>query len=432
MNKYHSKLAVRISALIFLSAGAGLLAGFGFWWEVFILAILICLTIYSLVKLTGQTLKDVKRLIGSIRFTDFSVSFRNVPDRGGDKELVDAMEQAIADFNARVQKQESELIFYEIMLSRIDFAIFAVNQRGEFKWVNKYAQEILGKPLPRHTKDLDRISSGFPGLLEGMTSRDIKVIRPGRGNNEQNLIVTMVNIQIKGESIRIFSLKNIQEVIDDTESEAWKKLIRILTHEMMNSITPIISLAETFSDPANESLTPEMMQKAMQTIYRRSEGLMRFVNNYQRLTRIPPPQQTTFPAEEMLEDICSLLKPQGIFFTSKVIPSGLHLFADRAQMEQVLINLIKNAAEACQNSPDPKVEIEIRTDEYQRTVLTVCDNGAGMLPEVQDKIFIPFFSTKKDGSGIGLSVCRQIVNNHGGRITLRSQPEKGSLFTIRI
>lgn len=432
MSKYHKKLAFRIAMLIVLSIGAGVCLAFGFWWEIILFIAGIAFVIYTLMGLLSQTVEDTKRLIGGIQYADFSVSFQNITERGSNPELTAAMDKAIRSFNERSKKQESELIFYEILLNRIDFSIFVINQNNEFVWTNKYAQDIFGRPLPKKMEDLHVLSPEIPERLIAMTPKDVKIIRLKTKSEDRNLIVTMVSIQIQGQDLRVYSLKNIQRVIDETESEAWKKLIRILTHEMMNSITPIISLAETFSDPTNETNDPEMMKKAMSTIYRRSEGLLRFVNNYQRLTRIPPPLQTTFSAKEMIDDITHLLRAQGIAFLSEIRPSDMQLFADRAQIEQVLINLLKNAAEACIEQAEPVVKLEIRKDDYQHPLISVSDNGTGILPEVQDKVFIPFFSTKKEGSGIGLSICRQIIQNHGGHISVSSRPEQGSVFTIRL
>jgi signal transduction histidine kinase len=199
---------------------------------------------------------------------------------------------------------------------------------------------------------------------------------------------------------------------------------------MMNSLTPIISLSETFSD--DETTDCAMMGKAMKTIHRRSKNLVQFVANYQKLTRIPAPVLSVLQIEEIMEDISSLLKAQNIKFQYTIFPNNITLNADKGQMEQVLINLIKNAWEACCHLQTPDVRVDIRTDEYQRILISVSDNGHGILKEVTDKIFIPFFTTKKDGSGIGLSICRQIISAHGGTISVSSEPDKGATFLIRM
>ncbi|MDL2223593.1 ATP-binding protein, partial [Bacteroidales bacterium OttesenSCG-928-M11] len=156
------------------------------------------------------------------------------------------------------------------------------------------------------------------------------------------------------------------------------------------------------------------------------------VNNYQKLTKIPPPSKTTFPIKELLEDISNLLKADDLFFSYTIVKEDWTINADRAQIEQVMINLIKNAHES--SSPDipVKVQVIVSKDHYRRTLIQIIDNGQGILPDVLDKIFVPFFTTKSTGSGIGLSICRQIINLHGGNITITSKPEQGSTVSITL
>lgn len=200
---------------------------------------------------------------------------------------------------------------------------------------------------------------------------------------------------------------------------------------MMNSIAPIISLADTFSKPDDQQ-EKDMVYRAMQTIHRRSKGLVEFVDNYKKLTHIPQPKYASFEARELMSDVENLLTANGIKFSISFGADNIPFHADRGQLEQVLINLIKNAWEASSEKEVPEVEVNISKNEYQHPVITVSDNGYGIAEEQLDKIFIPFFSTKKDGSGIGLSICRQIVSAHGGTITVISEADKGTRFTVRL
>jgi len=201
----------------------------------------------------------------------------------------------------------------------------------------------------------------------------------------------------------------------------------------MNSITPIISLAETFSEQdSTKEKDYELMSRAMQIIHRRSKGLVEFVGNYQKLTRIPAPVKNTFSAKEMMNDINHLLRADGIRFSCEIRPEEMTLFADRTQMEQVLINLIKNSWEACARNQSPEINVQIYKNEYQRPVIVVSDNGCGILPDVLDKIFVPFYTTKSGGSGIGLSICRQILISHGGTITVESELGKGTKVVMSL
>ena len=248
---------------------------------------------------------------------------------------------------------------------------------------------------------------------------------PSTDGPEANLTRAM------NEALSAFRTRLYNVVVAEAETEAWQKLIRVLTHEIMNSIAPIISLSETVtsSNGLNERDYSIMLQ-AMQTIHRRSKGLLDFVENYRKLTRIPVPMQQLFPVSSLFDDLRGLYPAGAVSFSFSVRPVDLRIYADRAMIEQVLINLLKNAVEACQERSYP----EVRVNAFRREgvpVITVSDNGYGIVPEAMDKVFVPFFTTKQGGSGIGLSVCRQIMNRHGGSISVISEEEKGTTFTLQ-
>lgn len=236
------------------------------------------------------------------------------------------------------------------------------------------------------------------------------------------------------EALSAFRTRLYNVVVAEAETDAWQKLIRVLTHEIMNSIAPIISLSETVTERATSNGLNErdygIMLQAMQTIHRRSKGLLDFVENYRKLTRIPAPTLQLFPVFSLFNDLRGLYPVGAVSFSFSVRPTDLRIYADRAMIEQVLINLLKNAAEACQERPYPEVRVNAFRHEGV-PVITVSDNGYGIVPEAMDKVFVPFFTTKQGGSGIGLSVCRQIMNRHGGSISVISEEEKGTTFTLR-
>ena len=226
------------------------------------------------------------------------------------------------------------------------------------------------------------------------------------------------------ESMRAFRTR----LVERHEMDAWQKLIRVLTHEIMNSITPIISLSETLSEREVTEKNYNVMRQGMLTIHRRSKGLLEFVENYRRLTRLPAPVRRPVSLRELLYDMRKLYPEPSIHIN---IPTEDHtLQIDRAQIEQVLINLLKNAREACARMESPEIRVDVLPSSPWQCLLCVTDNGEGILPEVQDKIFVPFFTTKSSGSGIGLSLCKQIMNRHGGNITVSSTPGKGTRFTL--
>lgn len=225
------------------------------------------------------------------------------------------------------------------------------------------------------------------------------------------------------------AMKNFRtRILERNEMEAWQKLIRVLTHEIMNSITPIISLSETLSEREVSEKNYSVMRQGMQTIHRRSKGLLEFVENYRKLTRLPAPVRRPVSVRELLQDLQKLFPETYIHIELPETDRMLQI--DRAQIEQVLINLLKNAKEACGKKASPRIEVKMQPVFSWQCLITVSDNGDGILPEVQDKIFVPFFTTKPSGSGIGLSLCKQIMNRHGGNITVQSAVGKGSCFTL--
>lgn len=236
------------------------------------------------------------------------------------------------------------------------------------------------------------------------------------------------------EALAAFRVRLYNSVVAEAETEAWQKLIRVLTHEIMNSIAPILSLSETVTERAASNGMNEkdyaVMLQAMQTIHRRSKGLLAFVENYRKLTRLPTPVPQPFSVSALFADMQGLFAEHIVSFSSSVKPDDMLLCADRSLVEQLLINLLKNASEATEDTASPVVKLEAFRSEGM-SVICVSDNGHGIVPEALDKVFVPFFTTKSGGSGIGLSICRQIMNRHGGSITICSEVEIGTVFTLR-
>ena len=218
-----------------------------------------------------------------------------------------------------------------------------------------------------------------------------------------------------------------KRTMEANEIESWQKLIRIMGHEIMNSITPIASLSETLS---TRTVEYRQMQQGMQVIHKRSKGLMEFVENYRKITRIPTPIKRTVCLNDLMNGISNLFPDNFIHFQIPLTP--IYVKIDRIQIEQVLINLIKNAIEACAEIDNPSIHIKAYAIGKGAMTIEVSDNGPGILPDVLDKVFVPFFTTKEKGSGIGLSLCKQIMHLHDGNITVESIPMKGTRFVINM
>ena len=432
MSRYHLYLTFWIIGLILIT----LLAGFFFairWYYVSAIALILVIYMgYRLFLFTSKTTKEAHRLIDTIRFSEFNVVFQSSDMQGLPQKLALEMNQTIRLFNQRLVQAETRQLFYESLLNRIDFGVMVIAENGDITWINKTALDELKKPQPRNIRDLSIIAENFPDVLQALCPNEAKIIRIKEGNKTRQLSLSAIFFSSGGNNLKLVSIKNIQSVLEESESEAWKKLIRVLTHEIMNSLTPIISLSESLSDIFEEKTeeNQELMTNAMNVIHRRSKGLVQFVQNYQKMARIPSPVLSPVSIGNILKGIASLLQADNIHFRYIIHPKDMYWNVDQGQIEQVLINLIKNANEACLDIPNPNIQVNIHLDEYQRPTIIVTDDGCGILPEVQDKIFVPFFTTKQGGSGIGLSICRQIIVAHNGSITVDSEPNRGTCVRI--
>lgn len=249
-------------------------------------------------------------------------------------------------------------------------------------------------------------------------------------------------MQLRGKVLRIVVLQNIQSELQQKEIQAWQNLTRVLRHEIMNSLTPILSLAGTMKEIVQYDITPiipenegvQDLTEALQTLEKRSAGIIQFVNAYRDYTTLPKPVFVEIKAKDLLNRILQLFHKdlQEALIEAKItiVPETLSLTADADQIEQVLINLIKNSIEALQGHTDPTLSVRVYSDMNQHIYIEVADNGSGIEPEAMERIFIPFFTTKKTGSGIGLSLSRQIVQQHGGSLTVSSKVGEGTTFVM--
>ena len=415
-----------------MAVAVGALLAAGYYWLAVGTGVVLLWRAFDIWKWLNRSTKDMNRLIEAIRFNELNISFHPGIEKGLPDELAHAMEESLSLFRNRMMQAEIDHMFYETLLQRIDSGIMVLNKFGVVEWINKTAVDMFGKPQPRKLDDLKNVSPDLPEILEQLVPREIKLLTISKDGTAVRYAATVTCFSAGGKDLKLISLKNIQSALEEHESDAWRKLIRVLTHEIMNSITPIISLSETLSDEPVGAKPADVMNRALQTIHRRSRGLVDFVQNYQQLTRIPEPVFTEIPVVAMLSDISHLLQANELHFTFHVTPPDMQITADRALMEQALINLVKNAWEACCELPDPVVTVHVRKNEYQRPIITIADNGCGIVPDALDKVFVPFFTTKTGGSGIGLSICRQIMKLHHGNISIESEVDRGTTVTLQL
>ena len=421
MKRFAIRVVLHILLIVLLSIGSYLLFQKQLWFSTTICMILLIITAVHLYRKQFKQIALLRRLTDGLRYNDMMQTFHPPFKNKIMNEWAEELSDTLKDFRGKLLAEEIKHQYYENLLNKVDTAVLVADKAGHIEWMNQAAVTHLGQ-----------ISQLPESLLKASATSDTPVIRIEQNNTVLEMAVSCTTFATQGREQQLISLKNIHSVLERNEMEAWQKLIRVLTHEIMNSITPIISLSETLSERGIPSQPGEkeysVMLQAMQTIHRRSKGLLEFVENYRRLTRIPTPIRTQISVAELFTDLKKLFPEEEFQFEA---PSPeLKLNADRTQIEQVLINLLKNAREACNRKLDKNIQVKVKKLSTGNTALTISDNGEGILPDVLDKIFVPFFTTKTSGSGIGLSLCKQIMTLHEGSINVKSESGKGSKFIL--
>lgn len=408
--------------------------------------ILLILQVYSLIRYVDKTNRDLASFLESIRFSEFTRTFQIEGMGSSFNELNKAFNGVIKDFQRVRAEKEEHFHYLQTVVQSIDVSILAYTADGNVEMINKSAKKLFQQSSLQNISKLTALSPELVDTLNAIKPGESKLVKIQDDDDFLQLVINANEFKIKNKQITLCTIKNIQSVLEEQETEAWQKLIRVLTHEIMNSITPIASLSATLNmmlkdmrqentgilELDNESINE--IQHALKTINKRSHGLLHFVNTYRNLTRIPKPNFKLVKISELFHNVASLMenemKDKKVRIIQSVEPESLELSMDDQLMEQVLINLLKNSIHALEGKPEGTIELRAFYNKRGRPTIQVFDNGTGILKEVLDKIFIPFFTTKPSGSGIGLSLSRQILRLHGGTITAQSIPEKETTFTL--
>lgn len=414
----------------------------------FIAIVLVIVQVSSLIHFVERTNRKLTHFLESIRHSDFSTSFSDRSLGGTFEGLNRAFNEVIAEFRKNRAEKEEHYNYLLTVVQHVNIGILAFKKDGKVDIFNNAIKRLLKINNIQFIQELKNIKPELPDTLLNMRAGDRQLIKLVVDDNLMQLAVYSTEFRMRGEEFVLVSLQNITSELDEKEIESWQNLIRVLTHEIMNSITPISSLASTVEDilfeDASDQRVPELkdlddddvesVYEALVTIRNRSQGLLTFVENYRNLTRIPRPNFRYFAVKELFERAHVLLKPKmekyGITCTRKLFPEDLMITADPDLMDQVFINLLLNAIDAVRDTTDPQIEVVASINEGDRVTIDFADNGMGIKPDILDKIFMPFFTSKKEGSGIGLSLSRQIMHLHKGSITVKSKPGEGAVFRL--
>ncbi len=409
----------------------------------FTVGLLILYQIVRLIVVVESTNRHVAQFLESISQSDFS----QVPTPGnlgpGFDDLKNAYKEVLKLFRDSRAETEEKARYLQMVLQHVKIGLIGFNQNGKIEIYNNTAKKYLQKNQLRTTEDIHNLDDELAKTILNPELKPNTILKFESEGNYLQLVLNVSHLQFKNTRHTLISMSNIQSELEEKEMEAWQNLIRVLTHEIMNSITPISSLAGTTksilqdeikNEEAVNSTSLKQVNSAINTIHKRSESLLGFVENYRKLTRIPNPEFQHIVVANLMSRIRDLMHTQINESTTKISqniePKDLKITCDPNLIEQVLINLLRNAIQATQNQEDGKIEMNARFSSMGRVLLEITDNGCGIEKDVIDKIFIPFFTTKRDGSGIGLSFSRQVMRMHNGSIRVISHPDIETKFIL--
>ncbi len=397
-----------------------------------------------LIKAFDESNQNITSFLEAIQFDDLSDTFKTDSPDPAVQRLHHQLNQAIAKLKASRSARDSDYQFLKNIVQHVGIGLLTFKKDGVIEIMNTAAKRLLKVDQAHHIDDLRPVSGLLVETFLKLKTGGRSLVRLSHADEQVQISIFAIELTLRGEAIKLISMSNIQTELDEKEMEAWQNLVRVLTHEIMNSVTPISSLAGIVEEELKAKIGKTTasfgaqeindMHLSIQTISRRSEGLIRFVREFRNLSHIAKPNLAPVRVIELLEDMATLqrkeLADHGIQIKLSVEPHNLEIMADKTMIEQVLINLVKNAMQSFSEQPEKHILLTAYLDEKSRPVISVKDNGDGIDPDALERIFIPFFSTKKTGSGIGLSLSKQIMRQHEGRIIVKSKLREGTEFLL--
>lgn len=395
-----------------------------------------------LIDSINKTNKKVAYFFDAVRNDDSTLHFSEDVGNSTERFLNVSLNKVNRLIQTVKRDQISQEQYYSYILEKSITGFMTFEKKGHILLTNSATKQLLGYDHLTHIDQLSKINEKLFLAFKTLKPGENKVIKFNNEKEVVQLSLKTSSITIKNEELVLVAINNIRSELEEQEIESWIRLIRVLTHEIMNSVAPITSLAETLSefyeerDESNAELDKEIIDntvKGLGIIKQRGEGLITFVDSYRKLTKVSIPSKKSFEARKFLEKIRILVSQEPNFkkvkFMVNVDSNVSNLLADEAQLTQVMINLSKNALQAMNSVVDGQVSLNAFKD-HDRISITVKDNGPGISTEVKEQIFIPFFTTKEQGTGIGLSLSHHIMRIHGGSLQVNSELGKGAEFKL--
>ncbi|MEX0884611.1 MAG: ATP-binding protein, partial [Cyclobacteriaceae bacterium] len=390
-----------------------------------------------------SSFKKVRQFLDNIKQDNFTTVYPVKFDGTETDDLHIEFNAILAKLKEDQLEKEANYNYFRTVFQHLSIGLITFENDGSVQILNTAAKRMLNIEKLGHISEIAKVNKELHHAIQTLRTGGSELIKIAHPDGIMQLSVYVIELVLRDVQFKLVSLQNIQSELEEKEMEAWQNLIRVLTHEIMNSIAPISSLAATISSNIREkvkleaSVNPEDLedyQMGISTIEKRSEGLINFVSDFRSLAHIPMPKFTSIKLIDLFERIEILFQNQlaenEISLTKKIIPKDLLLFADCSLIEQVLINLTQNAIHAMEDSPQKNLMLKAFIDDNGKIIVEVEDSGKGIEEEALNKIFIPFFTTKRKGSGIGLSLSKQILRRHKGNIQVRSTLGKGTVFKL--
>ncbi len=434
------RIALMATSLFFLAFG---IAGD---WGVFMISLFLILVAFQIIfmlRYSESSFKKVRLFLDNIKQDKYTQLYPVKFDGTETDDLHIEFNAILAKLKEDQAEKEANYQYFRSVFKHLSIGLITFGENGEIQILNVAAKRILNVDELKNISEIEKVNKELHLAIQNLRTGGSELIKIAHPDGIMQLSVYVIELLMRGERFKLVSLQNIQSELEEKEMEAWQNLVKILTHEIMNSIAPISSLAGTLQGELeekienNESLSPADMEDCMMgisTIEKRSQGLISFVSDFRSLAHIPTPKFGSIGISRLFDQLEILLQnqleAQGITLRKELNPDELILFGDQHQIEQVLINLLQNAIQALEDSEEKIITLSAFIDEAGKIIIEVADTGKGIEEEALSKIFIPFFTTKKKGSGIGLSLSKQIMRRHKGNIQVRSTLGEGTTFKL--
>jgi len=445
-SRFRAGVALRIAAMFVTIVAAAWLIASTQWYVVIALLVAGALAqAVLLAQFATRSSREMARLLDAIAVDDTSPSFSALSGDSAHKELGAAIGRVLTRLRAWRSEREEQAHYLQTLIAHVPVALISVSDGGKVQLLNTAARRLFETPLT-DASQFARHGQQFNVGIESLTAGSSAILRMERTAGALLLKAAATDVSMRGSRYRLISLQNIENEMSAHELAAWQTVIRVMAHEVMNSLTPVSSLAATAHELVREAVektaandpraaTLADAHAALETVARRSEGLLHFVQNHHRLTKRLTAQIQVTPVRRVFARLQRLLANElagrGVQMTMSVEPETLELAVDVDLLDQALINLVRNAIDALRDTADGVITLAARRDPDGRIALSVADNGPGIAPEQREKVFVPFYTTKRQGSGIGLTIVRQIATAHGARVDIAQSPGGGALVTLR-